>query len=443
MTTQARNTAPGYVFCAPKNGPDEAGPGQDGCLILDNTGQPVWFRPVPEEMDVMDFKLQRYRDEQVLTWWEGVHTGYGQGEYVLTDGSYREVARVRAGNGYDGDHHEFQITPQDTALFDIYHKVPMDLSDLGLESDATVLDGIVQEVDIETGEVLFEWHSLDHVGFDESYVKPYDYFHINSIDVDSDGNLLVSSRTTSTVYKIDRETGEVIWRLGGKESDFEMGSGARTAYQHDARRQADGTITIFDNRNVNEDQQSRGIVLDLDEEAMTATLVREYTHPDEVLSATQGNVQVLPNGNVFVGWGSEPVLSEFSHDGRLLFSAAFPAEGESYRAFRFEWKGHPQDEPAIEAEAGDEEVTVYASWNGATEIATWQVLAGPSPGQLEEVAVAPRKGFETAIPVETTEAYVGVRAKDTLGKVLGTSRAVKPSEANPAQAFAASPSASG
>ncbi len=434
--------APGYVFCAPKNGPDEAGPGQDGCLILDNTGQPVWFRPVATEaMDVMDFKLQEYRGEPVLTWWEGKHTGYGQGEYVLMDSSYGEVARVRAGNGYEGDHHEFLISPQDTALFDIYGRVPMDLSSRGGAQDGAVLDGIVQEVDIETGEVLFEWHSLDHVGLDESYVvnppeKPefaYDYFHINSVEVDNDDNLIVSSRTTSTVYKIDRKSGDVIWRLGGKHSDFEMGPGTRTAYQHDARRQPDGTVTIFDNRNVNKDEQSRGIVLELDEEAMTAKLVREYTHPDKVPAATQGNMQVLPNGNVFVGWGSEPVLSEFSSEGELLFNANFPVEGESYRAFRFPWTGHPQGEqPAVAVEAGpgeEEEVTLYASWNGATEVAEWEVLAGPDPEGLEPVGSAPRKGFETAITVKMGEAYVGVRAKDASGKTLGTARAVELAEA--------------
>jgi len=377
-------------------------------------------------MDVMDFKLQSYQGRSVLTWWEGVHTSYGQGEYVLMDESYREVARVRAGNGLQGDHHEFLISPQDTALFTIYHKVPMDLSSSGGSKDATVLDGIAQEVDIETGDVLFEWHSLEHVGLDESYVKPYDYFHINSIAVDEDDDLLVSSRTTSTVYKIDRKTGEVIWRLGGKNSDFEMGEGTATAYQHDARRQEDGTITIFDNGNVTKDKQSRGIVVRLDEEAMTATLVREYTHPDKMLAATQGNLQVLPSGNVFVGWGSEPFLSEFDHGGELLFDAAFPAEGESYRAFRFPWDGQPQDEPVVAAEAGTgEEVTVYASWNGATEVAEWEVLAGPEADQLQPIGSASRKGFETAITVQTEETYVGIRAKNSTGKVLSTIRALE------------------
>ena len=440
VTTPASGVAPGYVFCAPKNGPDEAGPGQDGCLILDNMGQPVWFRPVAREaMDVMDFKLQRYRGEDVLTWWEGEHTGYGQGEYVLMDGSYREVRRVRAGNGYEGDHHEFLISPQDTALFDIYGRVPMDLSPYGGGADSAALEGVIQEVDIETGEVLFEWHSLDHISIDESYSEPpdqpefaHDYFHINSIEVDHDDNLIVSARRTSAVYKIDRKSGEVIWRLGGKKSDFEMGEGTRTDWQHDARRQADGTITIFDNGGVTKDVQSRGIVVELDEDAMTAKLVREYTHPDQVLAATQGSVQVLPNGNVFVGWGSEPLMSEFDSEGELIFNANFPVEGESYRAFRFPWTGHPRGAPpavAVEAGPGEDEVTLYASWNGATEVAEWEVLAGPDPESLEPVGSAPRKGFETAVTSKTGEAFVSVRAKDASGKTLGTARAVELAEA--------------
>ncbi len=434
VITPASGVAPGYVFCAPKNGPGEAGPGQDGCLILDNTGQPVWFRPVPTEaMDVMDFKLQEYRGRSVLTWWEGEHTGYGQGEHVMVDESYREIARVRAGNGYEGDHHEFLISPQDTALLDIYGRVPMDLTPYGGARDGAVLEGIVQEVDIASGEVLFEWHSLEHVGIDESYSEPpekaeyaHDYFHLNSIAVDDDDNLIVSARRTSAVYKIDRRSGEVIWRLGGKTSDFEMGPGTRTDWQHDARPQPDATITIFDNGGVTKDMQSRGIVVEVDEEAMTATLVREYTHPDKILAATQGSMQILPNGNVFVGWGSEPFLSEFDHEGELMFSAAFPVEGESYRAFRFPWNGQPKDEPSIAAEAGlDDKVTVYASWNGATQVADWEVLAGPEPDRLQPVGSAPRKGFETAITVRTTEPYVGIRAKNSAGKVLGIIQAIE------------------
>jgi hypothetical protein len=305
-----------------------------------------------------------------------------------------------------------------------------------------VLDGIAQEVDISTGEVLFEWHSLDHVSLEETYfkpstdpTKPFDYLHINSIDVDHDSNLLISALKTSAVYKIDRKSGEIIWRLGGKKSDFEMGPGTRTGFQHDARRRPDGTITIFDNaaaRRVH--HLSRGIVLELDMEKMRATLLREYTHPDKLFAATQGNMQVLPNGNTFIGWGNQPLFSEFSNGGELLFSASFPPKVESYRAFRFPWRAHPsEEEPAVAAERGpaeeeEEEVTLYASWNGATEVASWQVLAGSDPERLRAVgSAARREGFETAMVVGSAEQrYFSVQARDSSGRVLGASEAVRP-----------------
>jgi hypothetical protein len=426
-TRRARDTAPGYVFVASKNGPDEEGPGQDGCMILDNNSQPVWLRLLQnEDMDVMNFKAQSYKGDTVLTWWEGIHTGYGQGDYVICDHSYREIARFTAQNGYEGDHHEFLITPEDTALITIYNKLPRDVAVDGDSVDGKVLDGIVQEIDIESKEVLFEWHSLDHVGLEESYTKPFDYFHINSIDVYDEDHLLISSRNTCTVYKVDRKTGEIVWRLGGKKSDFEMGPGSVTAFQHDARYHPDGTITIFDNGNINKVEQSRGIVVKIDEDTMSARLAREYTHPDKLLCETQGSVQVLPNGNVFVGWGSEPVYSEFDRDGRLLFSADFPKECESYRAFRLLWKGQPDDDPAVVAEHGaEDEVKVYASWNGATDVATWQIWAGSDPEELEPVGSAPRQGFETVITLHTSEPYVGLKAMNQSGKTLGASRVIE------------------
>src|SRR5918912_640287 len=228
--------APGYVFLALKEGAGEHGP-----MILDDRGQLVWFE---KYITARDFKVQRYKGRPVLTWWEGsVVYGHGVGDYVIFDDSYREIARFRAGNGFKGDLHEFLITPEDTALLTAYAAVPTDLSPAGGTQSGAAWEGIVQELDLETGEVLFEWHSLDHVGVEDSYLPPpqdpdfvYDYFHVNSIDVDHDGNLLISSRNTWAVYKIERKGGQILWRLGGKKSDFEMGEGTRTAYQHDARR---------------------------------------------------------------------------------------------------------------------------------------------------------------------------------------------------------------
>ncbi len=427
VTERAYGTAPSYVFLALKEGAGEHGP-----MIIDDQGQLVWFG---RYTSARDFKVQRYRGRPVLTWWEGkVVAGHGVGEYVILDDSYREVRRVKAGDGYRGDLHEFLITPQDTALLTSYEAVPIDLSVVGGPAEGAVWDGIAQEVDIETGEVLFEWHSLEHVGLEESYVYPpsdpdhlYDYFHINSIDVDSDGDLLLSARNTWTVYKVNRESGEVLWRLGGRKSDFEMGPGTRTAFQHDARRHEDGTMTIFDNgAHPKVHEASRGIVLELDEHEMRATLVRGYTPPQKLLSTSQGNVQLLPGGNVFVGWGSAPFVSEFSYDGELLLNGRFPPDGESYRAFRFPWSGYPTDKPTVAVEERpDQRVALYVSWNGATEVATWEVIAGLRPGHLELLGEVPRDGFETVMLAQTTGPYLAVRAKERSGRVLATSAPVK------------------
>jgi hypothetical protein len=431
VTTQAHDTAPGYIFVAPEKGVARQG----GSMIVDDRGEVVWFRPLQGRYGrAHDLKVQSYRGKSVLTWMDGVN------EYVIFDHSYREIARLSAGNGYYGDHHEFLISPQDTALILIYNAVPWDLSSIGGLKNGRVWQVIIQELDIETGKVLFEWHSLEHVGLDETYAtvsqdgRPgLDYFHANSIEVDHDNNLLVSARQTFTVYKIDRNTGEIIWRLGGKKSDFEMGPGTRFAFQHDARRQRDGTISVFDNGttifhdNVPEVvEESRGIVLELDERKMSASLVREYTHPDKQYAHASGNMQLLPNGNVFIGWGRALVFSELSKDGELLFDARLLPPNGSYRYFRFPWSGHPTDRPAAVAErTSEEELEVYASWNGATEVSSWEVLAGPRPGQIEPLGSVPRNGFETALSVQSPHPYVAVRAKDRSGRVLDTTEPMK------------------
>jgi outer membrane protein assembly factor BamB len=426
------DTAPGYIFVAP----EEGGSGQGGSMVFDDRGEVVWFRPLSGRHGrAMNFEVQTYRGRDVLTW------GETAGEYVICDSSYREIARLSAGHGYDGDHHEFLISPQDTALITIYNSVPQDLTAVGGSKNGRAWQGIVQELDIETGEVLFEWRSIDHVGLEETYVDAredhyaggIDYFHINSIDVDHDDNLLISARETSAVYKIDRKSGEVIWRLGGKKSDFEMGEGARFAFQHDARRLPDGTISIFDNGSlVFEDgipravEESRAIVLELDERKMTASLVREYTHPDEQHADAAGNLQMLANGDAFVGWGRALAISEFGKNGGLLFDARLPSNNRSYRAFRLPWRGYPTDRPAAVAERISEEVEVYASWNGATEVESWEVLTGQRPDGLEPLGSVPRDGFETAILARSTEPYVAVRARDHTGRILGTSEIIEP-----------------
>jgi len=432
VTTEAHDdTAPGYIFLAPEKG----GAGKGGSMIIDDSGEVVWFHPLRGPYGrTMNFETQTYKGRPVLTW------GQTPGEYVIFDDSYHQIASFGAANGYNGDHHEFLISPQDTALITIYNAVPRDLTAVGGASDSVAVQGIVQELDIETGEVLFEWKSIDHIELEETYVTPsedhypgIDYFHLNSIEVEPDNNLLISARETSAVYKIDRDSGEVIWRLGGKKSDFEMGPGTRFAFQHDARRLPDGTISIFDNGSLVFEngtpkavEESRAIALELDEERMRASLVREYTHPDKQYADAAGNTQVLPNENVFVGWGRGLAISEFSKDGELLFDFRVSPEHRSYRAFRFPWSGDPTDRPAAVAERTSEnEVRIYASWNGATEVAAWEVLAGQRPGRLKSLGKVPRDGFETAMVVQTSDPYVAAQAKDRSGRVLGASAPVE------------------
>jgi Arylsulfotransferase (ASST) len=400
----------------------------DGAMIVDDRGDVVWYHPASGRT-VTNVRVQSYAGRPVLTWWEGTLVGgHGEGDYVILDDTYRVLRRVEA-RGFLGDLHEFLLTPRGTALLTAYNTVGADLSAVGGPTSGLVVDGIVQEIDVATGDLVFEWHSLDHVDVDRSYSpydpsSEYDYFHVNSIDLDAEGGLIVSARNTWAVYKLDYPSGDVVWTLGGKGSDFAMGDGTPFAWQHDARRQADGSLTLFDDEgDPPVGDHSRALVLDLDESAMTATLRAEYAHPTDLLTGSQGDAQVLPDGHVFVGRGAQPYFTEFDAAGNVVYDARFYTSNASYRAFRQQWVAQPLDLPAVSTLPGDgDAVTVFASWNGATEVTRWEVLAGPGSSQLTRIAVADRAGFETAIEVRTTETYVAVRALDASGAALGTSR---------------------
>jgi hypothetical protein len=428
LDTRSSDVSPGYVFVAPKLRVTQAGP-----EILDNNGQVVWFKPL-DAKDVSDFRVQTYQGKPVLTWWRGrAPQGVGGGYYVIYDSTYHQIAQVRAGHGLIGDLHEFHITPRDTALITVYKRRPADLRPIGGPRDGKVFDGIIQEIDIASGRVLFEWHSWPRVGLKESYAappapaetRPYDYFHINSIDLEPNGNLLVSARNTHTLYEIDRKSGKILWRLGGKHSSFRLGPGTSFGWQHDARRLPDGTISLFDNDAAPALARfSRVLVLRVDLAAKRVTLVRSLRHPKPLLVPFEGNAQFLPNGHVFVGWGATSYFSEFDADGHLVLDGrigllgAPGTEADTYRAYRFQWKGEPTDSPALTINGG----SAYVSWNGATEVATWELLAGPGPDQLSVVAAAPKRTFETGMPVPSGAADVEVRALGADGQVLGTSR---------------------
>ena len=439
VTVLARTggVSPGYVFIAPKKDAPQRGP-----EIVDADGQPVWFDPVPDQ--VTDFRVQTYRGKPVLTWWEGPAAspilGTGYGHFVIMDNSYRQVAQVEAGFGRDsGDLHEFKLTPRGTALLASYKTVAGSLRALGGPRNARIADSVVQEVDVQSGRVLFTWHSIDHVPVTESYIplsgpgappegNPYDYFHVNSIEEEPDGNLLISARNTCAVYELDRKTGAILWRLGGKKSSFEMGRGTTFAWQHDARRMPDGTITLFDNGAAPpREKHSRALRLRLDMKGKTASLVRADVSPAGVLASSQGDAQTLENGHVFVGWGAVPRFTEFSADGSVVYDATFSDGDDSYRAYRFRWSAAPTTRPSIEVDAGGgDKATIYASWNGATEVAAWRVVAGDAADRLAPVGRAQAKaGFETKLEAGSKAPYLAVEALDAGGNVLGRSAAVQ------------------
>jgi hypothetical protein len=421
-------TAPGLVFLSAKSKKDQK---QNGPMIVDNAGKLIWFRPLAGIGAATDFRAQTYQGKPVLTYWQGTsRQGIGTGQLVILDQTYKPIRRIRIANGFRPDLHEFIITPQGTALFITYPIVAADLRGVHGAKRGRVVDSVIQEVDIATGLVVFEWHSLGKIALAESFSRPapsarvpFDYAHANSVDLDGDGTIILSARNTWTIYKIDRATGAIRWRLGGKHSSFKLGAGAHFAWQHDARRRADGALTVFDNSAFPPVRKhSRALALRVDEGARTATLISARTHPRGLLTATQGNQQTLPNGDALVGWGSQRYFTEFAPDGGVLWDARLSVGYETYRAYRMPWVGRPFTTPraaAVRLRGGG--MNVYASWNGATEVAAWQVLAGASPTGLIAIGSAPHAGFETRIPVTAGAPYVAVRALDAGGGVLGTS----------------------
>jgi hypothetical protein len=428
VSADSGSHSPGDIFLAPY-----AGPGQYGPMILDGAGDLVWFKSIPTGSRAADLRVQEYEGRPVLTWWQDPLVADGQRDagIVIAGSSYQDIAIVRAGNGYQPDLHAFEITPTGTALFTVYDAIRCNLSAYGGPADGAVADTLFQEIDLRTGLVRLEWHALDHVALGDSYlpvggggtpVSPWDYFHINAVS-EHGGDLLVDSRNTWAAYDIDARTGQIAWRLGGKQSSFAMGPGASPARQHDAREEAGGMISFFDNGGTPRvHSQSRVIVIALDKQTMTATLVSSFVHPTPLLAASQGDFQPLTGGNWFVGWGQEPFFSEFSPEGKVLFDAHLPSTYQSYTVFKFPWSGEPAQPPAIAVRAGSHGgLLVNASWNGATQVASWRVLEGASTTSLAPVAQAPRAGFETVIASPGAGAYIAVQALGASGQVLGVS----------------------
>lgn len=431
VTTPDRDPAAGDVFLT--NGP---GPGRYGPLIYRPDGRLVWFEQLTGEETAENLSVQSYEGRQALTWWKGrvLSLGFGLGEDIVMNNRYQEIARVAAGNGLKADLHDFQLAAGDVAYISAYNPIRCDLHSVGGKSDGTITDVAVQAIDVHTGLVRWEWHALDHVSPSESEVEvstssyPWDYFHLDSIDPQPDGRLLLSARSTWAGYEVEGGSGKILWRLGGTRSTFKMGAGTKMAWQHDGRMRADGTVTFFDDgSNPPIHSQSRGLVIALDPAARTARLVRSYVHTNPaVLAASQGNMQTLTGDSVLLGYGGVPQLTQFSSGGSVLFDAHQPYDMTFYRAYRFPWSAQPASAPAVAASLNntEEETIVHASWNGATGVASWRVLAGETPQALAAVATIPSAGFETGTTLPKKYKYVEVQALDGAGAELAGSSAV-------------------
>lgn len=431
VTASSAQSAPGDIFAAPYSGPGPPGP-----EIFNQSGELIWFDPLSGELAAANLQVQQYHAKPMLTWWQGYipPQGFGEGEEVIDDSSYRQLGRVHAGNGLKADLHDFHLNENDTAILTVFDPIDCSLSAVGGSASGAVTDSGFQEIDLHTGLVRREWMSLDHVGLGDSYSTasgsstewPFDYFHINTVDQLTGNATLISARNTWGLYELSTSTGQIVLRVGGKHNEVKQANGAQTAFQHDAMMQVDGTITVFDNGAVPKVQpQSRALVVGLDTHAKTETLLAAYAHSSPQLSsASQGNVQSLANGGEFVGWGSEPYFSEYGPAGQLEYDAHWHGSYQTYRAYRFPWSATPASPPAlaiVPGSAPSAQATVYASWNGATEVATWRVLAGPSPTKLAPVASVTKTGFETAIAIPGGEADVAVQALNAAGATIGTS----------------------
>lgn len=452
-------TSSGYIFIAPYGFSDQSMYGQSGSLILDNLGDPIWFRPLgsPNLMNT-DFRRQTYKGKPVLTFWQGTlatppaytNAPGGSSEpgscYYILDNTYAVIKNVRARRGFTSDIHEFLLTPCNTALFLSTKVVPMDLTPFGGPKDGYVQDFAIQEVDLDTNKLVFFWDALDHIPLSESYVSAssavesgniWDAYHLNSIGLTNNiDEIILSSRSCWTIYKIHKPTKKILWKLGGKNSSFTIESGAEFSWQHDARSLAKNLISLFDDNSNGESPSvisSHGLILELDFQSMTASLCRSYFHDPNLTVASQGNVQSLDNGNKFVGWGQSQYYSEFREKGNtesnpsvnFLYDAAMPTNDYSYRAYRNDWVGRPYYPPSIGVAINEGQVSVYASWNGSTETTHWQIYSGNNYKKLSKVITVPKSGFETTVHIDNKGPYYQVRALNDKGKVISVSKIIK------------------
>ena len=414
--------------------------GEGGPLILDSRARPVWFMP---DKGAFDLQQEVYAGQPVLVWFQGnlgvVHRGgpqhqQAQGEVVIYDEHYRKIASLTARSPWTIDLHDASIVGGDIRITVIRAVTGQNLTRYGGPRHGTVIDVGAQEFQISTGRLIRTWDALNphgrpNVPLSASYQRAssgWDAYHLNALQALPNGDLLVSMRNTWAVSLINPVTGHTLWTLGGKDSTLTVARSARFAWQHDARlvdpsgngQGQDTELTMFDDNSSR--GPAKGLLLRLNTITRRATLVAAYPHHPSYDAQFLGSMQILPNGNALVDWGSPyGYFTEFSKTGRQLLNVGWPDHGQSYRTlFTDTWVGTPYYPPRGAARGE----TVYASWNGATQVARWEVLAGSSPGSLRVVASEARDGFETAIRLGQAYAAYQVRALSASGQALGTSK---------------------
>ncbi|KAH8195444.1 hypothetical protein TruAng_010396 [Truncatella angustata] len=420
-------------------------------IILDGRGELVWMDDRFGE--VMNLNVQEYKGEQYLTFWTGTFDeGCGKGSYYMIDSSYQVFREFSASQTMKGDFHEIKLTTNGTALVTIYELTPADLSPFGIDGQGWINDGVFQEIDISTGQVLFEWRASNHYSLQDSFEhiptssgshpnKPWDFFHINSIDKDESGNYYISSRFMHSITCI-APNGEIRWVLGGRRNhfaDLSDGKAISWSWQHHMTLQPNNTIALFDNAGhlkfSRHDGPARAMVLALDTGNLTAELLKTFEYPGGRGVPSQGSMQYnTETGGAFVGWGYHGAYSDFSSDGEIICDAHIAPSlifdlgwVHSYRTYRTtSWVGRPSFPPSIYMESNAD--TAYVSWNGATEIVYWvlQLADVEQPfyddkGHYRDAGNYPKNSFESAInlPRDVEFTYMRIAALDKHDKVLG------------------------
>ncbi|KAL5335269.1 ASST-domain-containing protein [Aspergillus crustosus] len=450
--------APGYWFVAPYGTIDPEAPTkqwmpyQVGPHIYDADGILVWTGSLMfDNRGAFDFKaVDNIDDEPHVSFIlqhqyhdDGTDKGYG---YVLNQ-QYEEEHKVGVVNDLTAfNMHEFNIlNGGKTALACLYKSEYIDLAALGRPDDHSwVTAGGLLELDTKTSEVLFEWSSFNNLLVNES-VKIYpdtpsaghpgwDYIHVNSADKNSVGEYLLSARFTNTIYYLSKE-GEIVWRLGGKLNDFDMDF--VFSKQHHARFvESNGThhLISFMNNGADEleaeEDVSSALYVQLDTAAtpMIARVVKRINRPDGSLTRLRGNVQTLSNGNTFIGWSESGYHSEHDTEGKVLMEAKFVSTRlSSYRSYKYPFTGRPRTPPDVASSVyGTDETDLttifHVSWNGATDIASWNFYARSSENNDPILIGHTTKiDFETMYIADGYLDWVSVEALDKEGNHLGKS----------------------